>query len=293
MPRTKAVSAVLGRKSGSFTSNRYAAFAKDAHAGSPPWRNEAIEVPLAEFVRDPSKRQIRRIKDHMKAKHVKFASCHDNCQCSEGNREEFPELPPPGIPVCVASPGVDPPPSGGQAAASSGRSTVAKTSPGDNPPVSGGQATGKLHTFVKPQPARFNAVGKSSPAEEQATGKSHAFVKTGHGRWNRLDQGGVKTVRILEPAVVDRDDADEVLEYESDSDWSPADEFEGLDDIEASPPVLYAQPDASVNVPRSIPCQKPLGNITTHADFAATGNSQSSDDAQSPQPSTPTEATNW
>ena len=185
VPRTKAVSAVLGRKSGSFTSNRYAAFAKDAHAGSPPWRNEAIEVPLAEFVRDPSKRQIRRIKDHMKAKHVKFASCHDDCQCSEGKREEFPELPPPGIPVCVASPGVNPPPSGGQAAASSGRSTVAKSSPGVNPPASGGQATGKLHTFVKPQPGKAQCPREDKP-------------------WKRPGHGEVQCLRELRPWTMGR-----------------------------------------------------------------------------------------
>ena len=107
---------------------------------------------------------------------------------------------------------------------------------------------------MKPQPGRFNGVGKASPAEEQATGRPHTFVKLGHSRWkNRHDQGGVKTVRILEPAVVDRDAfEDEVLEYESDSDWSPADEFEGPDDFEEIPPVLYAQPAASDNVPRSI-----------------------------------------
>ena len=171
VPRTKAVSAVRGRKSVSPASNRYAAFAKDANVESPPWRkDEAVSVPLAEFVRDPSRRQIRRIKDHMKAKHVKFSTCHSECRCCDDKREEFPGFPTPGIPIGVLSPGVTPPASGGQAAAISGRSAVAKSSPGDNPPASGGQATGKSHTFVKPQPGKANALGKTSPGKDQATG---------------------------------------------------------------------------------------------------------------------------
>jgi hypothetical protein len=83
------------------------------------------------------------------------------------------------------------------------------------------QATGRKVTFVKPQPARSNAVGKPSPAEEQATGRANTFVKIGHGRWRgRHDQGGYS-------AKVD-DFGRSVGEYESDSDYSPADEFEGL-----------------------------------------------------------------
>ncbi len=100
----------------------------------------------------------------MKAKHVKFANCHSDCRCSDDKREEFPPLP----------------------------------SPGDNPPVSGGQATGKLHTFVKPQPGKANALGKTSPGKDQATGSSNAFVNLSHGRWRgHHEQGGEKTVRIL------------------------------------------------------------------------------------------------
>ncbi len=163
VPRTKAVSAVFGHKSVSSTSNRFAVFSKDAHAGSPPWRkDEVVSVPLADFVRDSSKRQIRRIKDHMKAKHVKVANCHDDCRCSDDNREEFPGLPTPGTSVGVSSPGVNPHTSGGQAAASSGRSTLAKSRPGDNSRVCGGQATGKLHTFVKPQPGRQMPSGRQA-----------------------------------------------------------------------------------------------------------------------------------
>ena len=56
-------------------------------------------------------------------------------------------------------------------------------------------------------------------------------------------------MRILEPAAIGCDAG----EYDSDSDWSPADEFEGLDDV--------SLPIASDNVPRSIPCQKPVGNV--------------------------------
>ena len=85
-------------------------------------------------------------------------------------------------------------------------------------------------------------------------------------------------------------DSRDVVEYESDSDWSPADEFEGLDDVEASPPVLYAQPDASVNVPRSTPCQKPVGNVIIQDGPMPEPSSGGSKQYQSPTPSIPTEA---
>ena len=129
-------------------------------------------------------------------------------------------------------------------------STVVNSSPARK------QATGRKVTFVKPQPARSNAVAKPSLAEEHATGKANTFVKIGHGRWRgRHDQGG-DSAKVV-------DFARNVGEYESDSDYSPADEFEGLDDCEPSQPV---HPSASQsvnpdNVPRSIHCQKPFGNV--------------------------------
>ena len=304
VPRTKVVSAVLGRKSVNSSSNRYAVFGKDANDVPPPWRKEIVEVPLAELIREPSKRQARRIKDHMRLKSRKFEVCTIGCRCEAEHREEFPPL---------QSPGVDPHSSGGQATASYGRSTVVNSSPGVNPPPSGGQAAASFgrSTVAKTSPAKEQATGRShtfvnsSLAEEQATGRLHTFVKLGHGRWkSRHDQGGVKTVRILEPAAVDRD----VVEYESDSDSSPADEFEGLDDVEEIPPVLYAQPAASDHVPRSTPFQKPFGNVIiqdgpmpepsrdgskqyqSFIHSAARSSSPSPDDIQSPVPSIPTEA---
>jgi hypothetical protein len=75
VPRTKVASAVLGRKSVNSSSNRYAVFGKDAIDVSPPWRKEIVEVPLAELIREPSKRQVRRIKEHMRSKSRKFEVC--------------------------------------------------------------------------------------------------------------------------------------------------------------------------------------------------------------------------
>ena len=128
-----------------------------------------------------------------------------------------------------------------------GRSTVVNSSPAKE------QATWRKVTFVKPQPARSNAVGKPSPAEEQATGRTNTFVKIGHGRWRgRYDQRGdsAKVVGF----------ARNVGEYESDSDYSPADEFAGLDDVDTLQPV-HASASQSVspdNVPRSIPFKQRL-----------------------------------
>ena len=42
--------------------------------------------------------------------------------------------------------------------------------------------------------------------------------------------------------------------------------------------------------PRSQPCQKPVGNVNTHAHSDATDPSRTSDDAKYPKPSAPTEA---
>jgi hypothetical protein len=129
---------------------------------------------------------------------------------------------------------------------------------------------------VKPQPARYNAVGKTSPGKDQATERSNAFVNLSHGRWRgRHNQGGEKAVRILEPAAIGCDAGD----YDSDSDWSPADEFEGLDDV--------SLPIASDNVPRSIPCQKPVGNVIIQDGPMPEPSRGGSKQYQSPTPSSP------
>ena len=120
-------------------------------------------------------------------------------------------------------------------------------------------------------------------------------MKIGHGRWRgRHDQGGDSA------KVVDFDR--NVGKYESDSDYSPADEFERLDDCDVPQPV---HPSASQSVnpdnvhlltglprsgPRSQPCQTPIGNVITHAHSVAKDSSQTSGDAQSPSLSVPTEA---
>ena len=69
MPLPNTVSAASGYKSVSASShNRFSAFAEGANIAEPsPWRREAgTLVPIEEFIRDPSKRQIRRIKEYMK-----------------------------------------------------------------------------------------------------------------------------------------------------------------------------------------------------------------------------------
>ena len=152
MPFSETVSAASGCKSGSASSNRFSALADGATiAEPPPWSKDAgTLVPIEEFIRDPSKRQTGRIKEHTKKISVKFAGCQSGCRCTSEHREDLPELP---------SPGLEPSANGGQATERSGSA------------------------FVNSQSERYNAFEKTSIGKGQATERSgSAFVKIRHGR---------------------------------------------------------------------------------------------------------------
>lgn len=84
-------------KSDTAVSNRFSPLSQVSE--EQPLRREDIgdtySVPIGEFVREPSKRQQRRIKEHMKKKEreqARFGGCAPGCGCSTQHREEFPEL---------------------------------------------------------------------------------------------------------------------------------------------------------------------------------------------------------
>ena len=52
----------------------------------------AVEVPIAEFIRPPTKRQQRRMADNRKIRIVQSLNCGDECRGHEHEQEAFPEL---------------------------------------------------------------------------------------------------------------------------------------------------------------------------------------------------------
>ena len=52
--------------------------------------SHSYEVPISEFIRPPSKRQERRIKDYIRLKQRQKPSCAEGCKCEE--LEYFPVL---------------------------------------------------------------------------------------------------------------------------------------------------------------------------------------------------------
>ena len=72
-------------------SNRFSIF-KDDEPSAPQIasNSQSYEVPISEFIRPPSKRQERRIKDYIKVKQRQQPSCAEGCKCEE--KEDFPVL---------------------------------------------------------------------------------------------------------------------------------------------------------------------------------------------------------
>ena len=86
--------APIGVKSGTCISNRFEALENtaqnDSDGKSIPERRE---VPISEFIRPSSKRQMRRFKETAKKFAKKHDDCAEGCRCEDEEREEFPGLP--------------------------------------------------------------------------------------------------------------------------------------------------------------------------------------------------------
>ena len=129
---------------------------------------------------------------------------------------------------------------------------------------------------MKPQPERFNAFGKICLGNDQATGRTNTFVKLGHDRWRgRHDPGG---------------DSVQVVGFDRDVSQSRPQPVHPSASQSVSPDNVHLLAGLPRSGPRSQPCQKPDGNVITHAQSGARGSSLSPDDVQSPPLSVPTEA---
>ena len=117
-------------------------------------------------------------------------------------------------------------------------------------------------------------------------------MKIGHGRWKRSqshhDQGGE---RIQVANSVDRDTSQsQPVSPSASESVNPEQPVIPSASQSVSPDIVHLLTRVPRSGPRSDPCQTPFGNVITHAHSVATGPSRSSDDAQSPPLSVPTEA---